>query len=85
MQVASPAQPLDWKGAKLGLRKPLPLAQQFLLTAAGRAARARRLFCALPVLEEEPLEPAEPGVPLEPDGLELPEAELPPLDDLLPS
>jgi hypothetical protein len=42
-------------------------------------------FCALPVLEEEPLEPAEPEVPLEPDGLELPEAELPPLDDLLPS
>ena len=41
-------------------------------------------FCALE-LEEEPLDPLEPGVPLEPDGLELPEAELPPLDDLLPS
>jgi hypothetical protein len=42
-------------------------------------------FCALPELEEEPLDPLEPEVPLEPDGLELPEAELPPLDDLLPS
>ena len=42
-------------------------------------------FCALPEVEEDPLDPLEPEVPLEPDGLELPEAELPPLDDLLPS
>jgi hypothetical protein len=38
-------------------------------------------FCAL----LEPAEPPDPEVPPAPDGLELPEAELPPLDDLLPS
>jgi hypothetical protein len=34
-------------------------------------------FCAL----LEPAEPAEPEVPPAPDGLELPDAELPPLDE----